>query len=891
MREGWRRFLDRVRGEAHVERMESDLDDELRFHLEMETEKNIREGMSAAAARAAALRTFGGVDRVKEEVRHIHRFVWLEGLFRDLRFALRSARKSPGYTTVVILILGLGIGANTAIFSVMHGVLLKPLENRDGHRLMVLRQHLTAAGEDEIGFSVPDLQEWRARLRTVDAVVESHQMSFNLIGEGEPEEVLAGVVDHRFFDVMGMDPLLGRGFTEEEDRIGGEAVMVLSHPYWQRRFGGDPGVLGRTFLMNDRIHTVVGVLPDLPQYPRANDIYVPTSQCPIRSSEAFRENRNGRMMQAFLRIGSGGGIEQLRGEIDGVAGRLRSELPGDYPGERGYAASVAPLQEVLVANSRSLLLVLLGTAGLVLLVACANVANLSLARLSRREQEFAVRRALGGGEGRIARQLLAESTVLAVGGGVVGLVLARTGLDLLVSYASRFTPRAAEAELSAPVLVFALVAAVATGILAGTFPLVSSRRRREAGVLREASGATRTVRKLRAQNGLVVAQVGLAFVLLTGATLLLRSLLILQAVDDGFEARNVVTARVAFPVGGAHSTAETQDLFWTAVLARLEAHPEVEAVAAANLAPLAGGGGTTSVRIEGGVGPAGAAPVRVQPRVVSPGYFAVAGIPILAGEGFPAALRRGDEPVAVVNRTFARAHFGEASALGARLVPCNAQGQCSATASYRVVGVVGDVRQGGLEVEPAGEVYTAGPQQPFWGSRILLRTRGEPSTVVRDMVAAVHAQDPTLPVEDIRTLDQLRSESLAPRRLTAFLVGGFAALALAVTLAGIAGVTAFTVAQRRREIGIRMALGADRPSVLGLVLRDALVLVGVGLGVGVAGALVLGGTLRSFLWGIAPTDPVTHAVVGLVLLAAAAVACWVPARRATRVDPMVAFRG
>lgn len=890
MREGLRRFVDRILGEVHRSQVESDLDEELRFHLEMETEKNIRCGMAPAEARTAALRTFGGVDRVKEEVRGMHRFVGLEGLVRDLGLAVRAARRSPGYAAVVVLTLGLGIGANTAIFSVMHGVLLKPLENREGHRLMVLRQRLGGA-DDEIGFSVPDLEEWRARLRTVDAVVESHQMSFNLIGEGEPEEVLAGVVDHRFFGVMGMEPVLGRGFTLEEDRIGGEPVMVLSHPFWQRRFGGDPSVLGRTFLMNDRVHTVVGVLPDLPQYPRANDIYVPTSQCPIRSSDAFRQNRNGRMMQAFLRLGPGQQVEQLRRDVDDVAAGLRMELPGEYPGERGYSASVTSLQEELVANSRSLLLILLGTTLLVLLVACANVANLALARLSRREQEFAVRRALGAGQGRIARQLLTESAVLALAGAALGVVLAWAGLDLLVAYASRFTPRAAEAGLSAPVLLFALATAVVTAVLAGSFPLVSSRKRREARVLREASGATATVRRLRVQNGLVVAQLGLAFVLLTGAALLLRSLLLLQDVDGGFQAHNVVTMRVAFPVGGAHASPEAQDLFWTSVLARLEAHPEVVAVAAANLAPLAGGGGTTSVRIEGGAWAGGGEPVRVQPRTVSPDYFAVAGIPLLAGEGFPTALRGDDERVAIVNRTFSRIHFGEGSPVGARLVPCNAQGQCAAAVSYRVVGVVGDVRQGGLDAEPGAEVYTAGIQQGFWGNRILLRTRGDPGGVVRDAVAAVHAQDPALPVEEIRTLGQLRTESLAPRRLTAFLVSGFAVLALAVTLAGIAGVTAFTVAQRRREIGIRMALGADGPRVLRLVLRDALLLVAAGLGVGLAGAMVFGGALRSFLWGVAPTDLVTHAGVGLALLAAAVIACWIPARRATAVDPMVAFRG
>ena len=812
------------------------------------------------------------------------------GLVRDVGLALRTFRRAPAYALVVVLTLGLGIGATTAIFSIIHGVVLKPLENEEGDRLMVLQHHQPGAGQTDMAWSVLDLEAYRDGLGGVEAVVEAHQMSFNLIGNGEPEEVLTGVVDHRFFEVMGVDPILGRGFTEEEDRTGGDAVMVLSYPYWQSRFGGDPAVLGRTFVMNDRVHTVIGVLPDVPQYPRANDIYVPTSQCPIRSAADFREDRNARMMQAFVRLPPGGDVESLRREAGLLAGRLAAEFPGSYAAERGYTAGATPLKDELVSDSGTTLLLLLATAGLVLLVACANVANLALARLSRREQEFAVRRALGAGEGAVARQLLVESTVLALAGALLGITVAWGGLELLVSYAGRFTPRAAEATLSTPVLVFAVATALLTGIVSGSAPVLAGRRS-AATTLRESSGATRTRRILMLQNGLVVAQVALAFVLLTGAGLMVRSFLLLQDVDAGFATENVVTMRVAFPVGGPYGDPRLQEQFWEAVQGRVRELPGVESVAVANLAPLSGGTGTVAFHVEGGGRRGDGEPSRAQSRTVSREYFATAGIPLLAGAGFPPGLRSTDERVAIVNRTFARTHFGEDSPVGARLIPCSAQGRCDPDRAVRVVGMVGDVRQAGLEVEPAAEVYVSGRQQGSWGNRILVRTRMDPLGVARSVVAAVHVEDPALPVVDIRTLASLRSESLAPRRLTTFLLGGFSGLALLVTLAGIAGVTAFSVAQRQREIGVRMALGAEGGEVLSLILRDALVLVGAGLALGIGLSLLIGGVMESLIWGIAPTDAATWILVSVLLVAVTLLACWVPARKATRINPLVAFRG
>jgi putative ABC transport system permease protein len=891
---GWRRLA----ASARADQIEQDLDDELRFHLAMEEEQLRKIGAVPAEARRAAVHAFGPLDTLKDELRHRRRAIWLEDFVSDLRFAARTLASSPAYAALVVLTLGLGIGANSAIFSVINGVLLKPLANADGEHLVVLRQkQQRQGGTSLLGFSPLDLADFRDQLRTVDAVVEFHNMTFNLIGQGEPEEVRAGVVDSRFFDVMGVTPILGRGFTEEEDRIGRDAVMVLSDGYWHRRFGGDPSIVGKTFQMNGRVHTVVGVLPRF-TLPIDSDIYVPTSQCPVRSSASVKSNRSARMMTAFARLKPEAGLTELQNESALVASRLAGRYPEAYPAELGHTATARMLKEALIANARSTLVMLLGAVGFVLLVSCANVANLTLARLSRREKELAIRSGLGAGRGRLLRQLLTESTLLAVIGGALGLVLAYVGIDLLRAYAGQFTPRASEVRIDITVLAFTAGISLITGIVFGAGAALTVRHR-VFGVLREVARASSSLRTRRLRSGLVVGQLALAFILLSGAGLLVRSFIILRDVDTGVVAQNVLALRVVMPMESYQKVGE-QKKRWLPILERVNQQPEVMSSAAASLAPLRGGNlsGASDARenlpsagfeIEGRPTTPGARP-RAQFRHVTPAYFRTVGIPLLRGRVF-AETDSTDQPrVCVINQTFARTQFGRSEPLGARLIPCDPQARCRPDAALEIVGVVGDVRDAGLETEPAAEIYAAAYQSGFFGEHLLVRSTGDPFQLARRIVGFVHDVDPNLPVEDIQTLETIRRNSLAPRRLTTALLTIFAAIALVVTTAGIVGVTAFSVSQRRHEIGVRMALGADRARVLRLIAGESLCFVIVGLAVGFAGTLAFGSLMRGLVWGITPTDPTTLLAVSVLFLIVAALASVLPARRATLVDPVIALR-
>lgn len=887
----------RLVGTTRPNRVEQDMDDELRFHLMMEEEQLRKLGLPSDEARRAATGGFGGVDQIKEELRDHRRAMWLEDLVRDVRFAARTLASTPGYTTLVVLTLALGIGANAAIFSVINGVLLKPLANADGDRLVVLRQQRSQTGVANLGFSHLDIGEYRSQLQSVDALVEFHTMTFNLLGQGEPEEVQTGVVDHRFFEVLGVPPILGRGFTEEEDLVGRDAVIVMSYRYWQERFGGDPSILGKTFEMNGRVHTVVGVLPPFTQHPIDNDIYVPTSQCPVRSSEPFKANRNARMMTAFARLRPGTSLADVRNEAAVVANRLTASYPDAYPAQLGHNATAQPLKEALVANSRPTLFMLLGAVGFVLLVACANVANLTLARLSRREAELALRSALGAGRGRLLRQLLTESTLLAVVGGALGLGLAYVGSGLLVAFAGRFTPRAAEVGIDNTVLLFTVLISLVTGIVFGCGPALASRQQLSS-VLRESTGASSSVRKRRLQTGLVVVQLAVAFILLCGAGLLVRSFVLLLNVDAGVVTENVLALRIVPPIGSYQGTEQQKNL-WRPILDRVNAQPGVIASAASTVTPLSGrgliGSGGVGViaatfEIEGRPAASQGDRPRARQRNVTPDFFRTVGVPVVRGRAF-AETDDTDKPrVALINQTFARTHFDGIEPIGARLMRCSAEGRCVPETMFEIVGVVGDVRQDGLDTEPTEEIYFPAYQTPFFGQNLLVRTSGDPLQLARGIVGFVHEVDPNLPVEDIQTLEMIRNDSLAPRRLTTALLTIFAAVALLVTMAGIVGVTSFSVTQRRHEIGVRMALGASRPEVLRMVLGQSLRCVAAGLAVGLAGTLIFGSLIRGLVWGIDPADPATLLSVSLLFLVVSGFATFWPARRATLVDPTIAFR-
>jgi putative ABC transport system permease protein len=890
-----RRIWGSLKSVSRKRGMEVELDEELRFHVEREAEENRRRGMGPEEARTEALRRFGGVEKVKEECREADRAVLLETVLQDIRYGARSLRKNPGYAAAAVLTLALGIGANTAIFSVVHGVLLQSLPYGGGDRLVRVRADAPGAGIEDGSFSPLDVADIAAQTRSLSGVVEYHSMWFVLLGRKEPERVQTGVVSASFFDLLGVRPILGRAFLPGEDKRGAEAVLVLSHAYWMRSFGGDPGIVGRVFRMNDRPHTVVGVLPPIPGYPDDNDLYMPISACPFRSDPHMDNDRSAGMLAVFGRLKPGVTLAAAHKDLDAVAAHWVHDYPKDYPSSIGLKLAPLPLADELTRSARPTFLVLLATVGLVLLIACANVANLTLARLIRREKEMALRSALGAGRGRLTRQLLTESVLLALLGGGLGLVLAYGVHGLLVHFAARFTPRAAEIAMSGPVLLFTLAVSLATGIAFGLMPAFSARRSLSSALQQGSDRASATAGRLRLRNLLIVGQVAISFVLLIGAGLMLRTLWKLKNIDPGFRAERVLTSRLDLNFS-KYTNADERRTFHDRLLERLAGEPGVVTAALAGTFPLndAGGPSNGRFRIEGRPPVSDLAMPRADFQRISPDYFRTIGVPLVRGRAFERTDRPETPLVAVVNQSFARRFWLGEDPIGRRIQIPTGQ---AATGPPRtevpwttIVGVVGDVRQYGLSNPPTEQIYLPFAQYPGLGTNCLVRTSVAPLQMERQVRAAVYAIGPEQPVDRFRTLEQVREGRLDSPRLTALLLALFAALAVAITATGIAGVISFSVGQRVQEFGIRMALGAAPRTVLGMVLRQGLTLVGVGLGLGLTAALLVTRLMAGLLYDIAPTDPLTYLAVALLLFAAAALACFVPARRATAVDPMVALR-
>jgi len=865
---------------------ERELSEELRFHLEMEIEQLQALGLGPQAARTEALRRFGGVEKVKEECRHERGLPWIEVLGQDLRYAFRSLRKTPGFAVVVVVTLALGIGANTALFSVIHGVLLRPLPYGDSERLVHLRQHAPGAGQELLGFSVHEIRDVREASRTLDEVVEYHGMSFTLLGGGEPVRVRTGVVSAEYFDVLGIEPLHGRTFTDRDDDPGAEPVLILGHGFWRRHFGGDPGVVGAALEMNDKMHTVIGVLPAVPLYPEEQDVYMPTSACPIRSSEEFITDRGRRMMLVLGRTHPGVAPAEVDAEMEALADRLALAHPEVYPAESGYTASAAPLKDEIVRQAQAMLWILFATVALVLLIACFNVANLMLARQVRRDRELVLRSALGAGRGRLVRQLLTESVLLSLVGGTLGLVLAYAGLPLLLRLTGAFLPRSGEVAIDPPVLLFTVVLSLLTGLFFGALPAFASRRDLATALRSESGRATETAGRRRARHALIVAQLAVSFVLLAGAGLLVRSLVKLQQVDAGFEPEHVMSMLVSPNWNYPGDRPDLRLRLFQGLLERAAAHPAVLAAAVSSTFPLNGWvPSNLEFELEDRPVAEGEPRPRTDWNVVSEEYFRTLGIPLLQGRAFTAQDREGAPWVAIVNRSFARLHWGDEDPVGRRLL---IEGD-ERVDPFTVVGVVADTRVG-LDRAAGARLYLPFRQHPEHVARVVVRTRDDPALLMREIRTLVWEIDPEQPVADELTLTELRQRHLAAPRHTTLLLALSALLALVITATGIGGVIAFSVGQRTHEIGIRMALGAARSRVLSMVLAQGLRLVLLGLALGAIGALVAGPPLADLLYEVTPHDGLTFLAVTLSLLAVAVFACWLPARRATHIHPMTALR-
>jgi predicted permease len=818
----------------------------------------------------------------------------MNGMLQDLRWAVRALAKSPGFTLAAVATLALGIGANTAIFSLVDGILLRPLEFREPERLVAVWGRFRSPDLDTNPLSVPELEDLRRQAGgTLESITGFSPTSANLTGVDQPERIQAMVVTTNFFDVLGASPARGRTFAAEDDAGGIGTAAVITDGLWRRRFGGAPDVIGRNMRLDDDDFTVIGVMPrgfgqPGDTGPSPVEIWVPSN---FRIPQLPFEQRSARFVAVIARLAPGVSRSQAQARLAGIADRVRLQNPDQYAPRAGWSLRLLPLFDQVVGNVRPALFVLLGAVGLVLLIGCANVANLSLARSAEREREIAVRAALGAGRLRVVRLLLTESLVLALLGGGLGVLLAVWGSDLLVSLTATNLPRVGEIGIDLRVLAFTLALTVLTGIAFGLIPALQMSRGDLQPALKDATrGATAGRARGRTRAFLVVAEIALALVLLVGAGLLLESFRRLLAVDPGFEPEGLLTAQVSLPVPnqperGKYYSDEMQRTFYRQVLAELSASPGVRAAGLSSNLPLSGGSNLGAFRIEGRPVPPGEPPPLAEFRAVSPGYFRLMEIPVLAGRELDEKDRSDAPFVAVVNRALARRFWPGEDPVGRR-IRIGPDGAVELT----IVGVVGDVRQLRLESEPEPELYFPYEQAPSGTLTLVVRADRSPENLAPTMRAAVRAVEREQPVYNVLTMRQLLGRAVAPRRISMLLLNAFAVLALGLAAVGIYGVMAYGVAQRRREIGVRMALGAHRADVLRLVVGQGMALALAGVGVGLVAAFGLTRVLASLLYGVSRTDPRVFFGLSALLVAVALVACWLPARRASGLDPLAALR-
>jgi predicted permease len=881
------------------QKVEQELDSELRYHVDRQTELNLARGMRPDDARREAILSVGGVEALKDECREARTGRFIETLWQDVRYGVRVLRKNPAFSLAAILTLALGIGANTAIFSLVYGVLLRPLPYQDGGQLVVLHQLNTKTPTPNVRFSVKELSDYGHQNHTLEGIVEHHTMVFLLSDSSTAERVQVAVVSGNFFDVLGVRPLLGRTFVDADDQPDAAPVIVLSYKFWQQHRNGDPSIIGKVFQMNSKPHTVIGVLPPIPQYPSESDLYMTTVQCPTRSSQGFRGNRQARMMIAFARLKPGVKLDQAQADLSVVASQIERANPDVYPAQRGYAMSAVPLRDDLTHTARTTFFVLLGGAGFVLLIACANVANLMLARLLRLEREMAVRAALGAGKARLLRQLLTESVLVSLTGGLLGLAMAPLALTVLVKFAARYSTRAAEVQMDGPVLLFTLLVAVGTGIVFGLAPAFSSSKR-AAESLKQGTGRTTSGRARQTlRNGLVVAQVAVSFVLLIGAGLMLRSFIKLTEVNPGFRTDHLLTMRLTPNFGKySHNPSQIPTLM-DSIMRHVNAVTGVELASLVSNVPLspsgiAGGPGNNDFLIFGRTPSPGDLAPTVDITVADTNYFQVISQPLIDGRFFDLHDDGTVPPVAVINQTMARHNWPSQSAVGQRIAFA-----FKPDGWITIVGVVADTHEYGLEKSAKSEIYMPMAQNypnsrtatvgGFTGN-LIVRSSLDPSALTPVLRAALSDVDPFMGIDQIGTMQSFEYESVAAPRVTTTLLGVFAALALLISSSGIAAVMTLSVTQRSRELGIRMALGAERRTIVSMVVRQGLSLAFIGIALGVCGAMALTRLLSTLLYDTSPTDVLTFLSVSLLFLAVGAAACFVPARQVTAIDPAIALR-
>ncbi len=809
----------------------------------------------------------------------------------DLRFALRSLARSRGFALTVILTLALGIGANTAIFSVVRGVLLRPLPHRDGDKLVYLRQSIDGPGGDNIAFSVPEIVDIRDHAKSFSGIAEYSPVTLTLQGEQDAVRMQIGLVTGNYFSVMGLSPILGRALNDGDDGTGVPPVMVLTRDYWMRRFGGDSAIIGKTVRIDGKATEIVGVLQDAPNFPQRNDALMNMVISEHHTSALMQNGRTHRMTDMIGRLGPGVSLEQARTEVATIRKRVQAEFPESYDPGSNFRVTVTPFVEVLGEKARFTLWLLMGAAAFVMIISAANVANLSLMRGIRREHELVVRAALGAGTRRLRKLLLVENLVLTLAGAALGLVLALGGVRLLKTFAERYSPRAGEIRIDGMVLGFTLLLSFLVAVIISFAPTLAEEGKLgtliSSGINRMSGG----LKRQRLQRGLVVAQIAVSVILLTGAGLLTRTMLQLSEVRSGLTSEEVLTMEVPL-TGGGRSDADTRALY-TRMQDQLRGIPGVSDVGLGSTIPLRAADVLLDIKADGRPLAAGEAQPRAEFRTANVDYFRAAGIPLKSGREFTSTDRDSSQKVVIVNETLAKQLFPDRDPVGQRLAWTGEVLQfIGVSGDWRtIVGVVGDTKDGGLDAEPRGVVFMPFSQEAVWFGGLVIRANANAANLAGAATKVVREITPSDPIENVLTVAQIRDQSVAPRRLNAVLVSSFGALAVLIAAVGIAGVLAFSVSARTNEIGIRMSLGADSGRVQRMILGEGGILLMAGLIIGIAGALLVSRVMRGLLFGVPPYDPITLVVVGVLMAAIGIAACWLPALRASRIEPTLAMRG
>jgi predicted permease len=875
----------RIRAWLSLGRVDEEFASELETHLDMLSDENIRRGMPPEEARRAARIRLGGVTQLKETNHELRGLPFIETFLQDARYAFRMLRKNPGFTAVAVLTLALGIGANTAIFSVVYAVLLKPLPYASPNQLVSAFQANTQQGVPETGTSYPNFEEWRAQNHVFSelATIDFHQLT--LTGLGEPSEVNTCVVTPEHFAVLDVKPLQGRVFFPEDGKRGAPPVVIVSENLWRGTLGADPNILGSSIVLDKRPFTVVGIMPAVFRSPFINskpEVWIPLVQDPLFGSWMAR--RAGHWLAVFGRLRPGVSIAQAQAEMDAISERLASEFPAD---NKGWTVRLVLMQKEIVGDVRTALLVLLAAVGLVLLIACANIANLLLTRATSRSKEIAVRTALGAGRSRIIRQLLSETAVLGLLGGVLGIVLAYGGVRALSSLLPDNLPQLNAIRVDNFVLIFALALSAIASVAFGMVPALFASKPDIQASLRESSGCSgESGNRRRARSFLAAAEIALAMVLLVAAGLLLRSFSKLTSVSPGFDAQHIVKAEVSLPQF-QYSKPQQWTAFSDELLTHLQAQPGMQDSAIGIPVPITNGYINLGFEIVG-VPPASQSDSRVANYVsVSPDYFRVMGIPLLSGRLFNQQDIASAPSVTLISKALAQRYFRNQDPIGKRL---NFGFPPNGDVSREIVGIVGDVRDISLGEAPGPMMYVPFAQAPFWGANLVVKSTLSTSAVTAAIRQEVHKIDKDLPVTGVGELPDLLDASVSQQRFRTFLLGLFAAMALILAATGIFGVISYSVSCRTNEIGIRVALGASRATILRMILRETLLLTFAGLLVGVPCALIASHLIAHMLFGVSANDPITLAAVTLTLTAVATLAGFIPARRAVQVDPMAALR-